>query len=125
VTREVISLYTIDRQRIVAHGMGSGGSLAFYLAFHFRDLVHGVATIGSALAVQPVEGNPQQRLSFFIVAGGKDPLLPSILETKSKLADKKFPLIFRQIPDRGAEYVGADDPAFRELARWIESLDRL
>ena len=35
--RQVMSEYTIDRQRVVAHGMGQGGQMAFYLGFNARD----------------------------------------------------------------------------------------
>jgi S1-C subfamily serine protease/enterochelin esterase-like enzyme len=124
--RDVMSQYTIDKQRVVAHGMGQGGQMAFYLGFHARDLVRGVATSGSVLATQLQENSPAQRLSFFIVAGGKDPLAKSIADTKNKLVDKKFPVVYHEVPDRGHEYLGDEGgPMLEELVRWIDSLDRL
>src|SRR5262249_19141069 len=45
--RDVLAQYTVDRQRVVAHGMGVGGKMAFYIGFNDRDLIRGVATTGS------------------------------------------------------------------------------
>src|SRR5262249_19569883 len=52
---EVMGQYTIDRQRVVAHGMGVGGQMAFYLGFSARDLIRGVATTGAVLTREPKE----------------------------------------------------------------------
>src|SRR5262249_6136876 len=72
--REVMDRYTIDRQRVVAHGMGLGGQFAFYLGLNARELIRGVATTGAALASAAKDNVADQRLAFFVVAGGKDPL---------------------------------------------------
>ena len=45
--RDVMNRYTIDRRRVVAHGMGIGGQMAFHVGFTARDLIRGVATTGS------------------------------------------------------------------------------
>lgn len=121
--REVMGQYTIDRQRVVAHGMGGGGALAFYLAFQARDVVRGVATTGSVNPHQPKENLANQRLSFYVVAGEKDPLVKSIEETKAKLLTQKFPVVYREIRDMGHQYL--DEPTLDELIRWVDSLDRL
>ncbi len=123
VIQELMSTYTIDRQRVVAHGWGSGGQQAFYLGFQARDVIHGVATTGAVLSGPVADSVPNQRLSFFVVTGGKDPLAKDIAETKTKLTEKKLPVVFRDIPDMGSQYLDADTLA--ELARWIDSLDRL
>ena len=76
--RDVMKEYTIDRRRVVAHGMGVGGQMAFYLGFNARDLVRGVATTGAVLGTAPKPTEAGQRLAFFVVAGGKDPLVKDI-----------------------------------------------
>jgi S1-C subfamily serine protease/predicted esterase len=123
LVREVGEQYTIDKQRVLVHGMGLGGQMAFYLGFHNRDTFRGVATTGAVLANQIKEKLPGQPLSFYIIAGGKDPLAPSIAESKTKLIDNKYPVIFRDIPNMGAQYLDLD--TLEELVRWIDSLDRL
>jgi S1-C subfamily serine protease/predicted esterase len=120
--RDIIGEYTVDRRRIIAHGMGIGGQMAFYLGFNARDLVRGVATTGAVLTNQPKENVPTQRLSFFIVAGGKDPLLQSIAETKNRLTEHRFPVVYHEIREMGHDYL--DAVTLHELVRWIDSLDR-
>jgi S1-C subfamily serine protease/enterochelin esterase-like enzyme len=121
--KNVMENYTIDHRRVVAHGMGLGGQMAYYLGFHNRDLVRGVATSGAALTSTPKERVANQPLSFFLVAGGKDPLKDAIKETKTKLVEYKYPVLLRELPNLGHEYL--DVPTLDELVRWIDSLDRL
>jgi S1-C subfamily serine protease len=121
--QEVIGQYTIDRQRIVAHGMGAGGQMAYYLAFASRELFRGAAVSGAVLSSPPKDNIAGQRLSFFIAAGGKDPALKEIAAAKLALADKRFPVMFREVAEMGKEYL--DRTTFEELVRWIDSLDRL
>src|SRR5205823_3383331 len=118
VAREVLKDYTIDRQRIVAHGMGVGGQLAFYLGFNARDLIRGAATTGAVLATQPKDNVPGQRLAFFVVAGGKDPLAKTIAEVKPELVKRKFPVTHREVTEMGKEYL--DRKTFDELVRWLD-----
>jgi serine protease Do len=51
--RTVLGEYTVDRNRVIAHGMGVGGQMAFYIGFHARDLIRGVAVSGAVLGSQP------------------------------------------------------------------------
>ena len=123
ILKELLSQYTIDRQRVIAHGMGVGGQMAFYLGFHLRDLIRGVATTGAALGNPPKDVVPNQPLSFFIVAGEKDPMLKEIEESKAQLEAKKYPVQYRAIPEFGKEYLTL--PIMQELQRWMDSLDRI
>jgi serine protease Do len=120
--RAVMGEYTIDKERVIAHGMGIGGQMAFYLGFNARDLIRGVATTGAILNSAPKDNVANQRLAFFIVAGGKDPLLEGIIDSKTKLAEHKFPIVYREVPEAGNQYL--DGVTLRELIRWIDSLDR-
>jgi S1-C subfamily serine protease len=122
VMREVMGRYTVDPQRVVAHGMGVGGQMAYHLGFQARDLFRGVATTGAVFTEQARENVSNQRLSFFIVAGGKDPFAKAIADSKAKLVEKKFPVLYREIKDMGAQYL--DEPTLKEVVRWIDSLDR-
>ncbi len=119
--------YTIDRQRLVVHGMDQGGEMAFLLGFRSRGLFRGVATTGAALTSKPREKVANQPLSFFLIAGDKDPLRDAIKETKAKLTEYKYPVLFREIKDMGRQYIdgrlGID--TLHELVRWIDSLDRI
>jgi S1-C subfamily serine protease len=122
VVKDVMGHYTVDPQRVVAHGMGVGGQMAFHLAFEARDLFRGVFTTGSVLTGQPKDNVAAQRLSFFVVAGEKDPLAKPIAENLKKLTERKFPVVRREVKDMGAQYL--NEKTLKEAVRWIDSLDR-
>jgi len=122
IVQEVTSQYTVDRQRVVAHGMGIGGQMAFYLGFTARDLIRGVATTGAVMTSTVRDNIASQRLQFFVTAGGKDPLVKEIQESKDKLTAGKFSAIYREVPDLGHQYLDARTLA--ELVRWLDALDR-
>ena len=125
--KAVADSYTVDRRRVVAHGMGLGGEMAFYLGFHDRAQVRGVATTGANLTSAPKEKLAGQPLAFFLISGGKDPLKDAIKDSRTKLADAKYPVVYREVPEMGHQYPdGASSlPALKEMVRWIDSLDRL
>ncbi len=121
----VLGEYTIDKQRIIVHGSGIGGQMAYYLGFNAREQVRGVATVGAVLASQPKDLVPNQRLQFYIAAGQKDPILKDIVDGKPKLTEHKYNVILRVINEKGKEYLNESPDAFREMLRWLDSLDRI
>ncbi len=124
--RAVTTAYTVDRRRIVAHGMGVGGQMAFYMGFAARDTIRGVATVGAVLTANPKERLPNQPLSFFMVVGEKDPILDAVKESEAKLKEYRYPVLLRTLKEKGHDYFDRDtEPMLRELVRWIDSLDRL
>jgi S1-C subfamily serine protease/predicted esterase len=122
--RNLLSTYTIDRQRIVLHGLGGGATLAYWLAFDARDLVRGVAAIGGTMLNEPKDSVAHQRLAFFLVAGGKDPDIEAIKTIKPRLTLKLYPVISEELPEHGNGYL-TDAEQIRKMVRWIETLDRL
>jgi hypothetical protein len=64
-----------------------------------------------------------QPLSFYLQVGGKDPLKDSVVESRKKLLEQKYPVVYHEDKDAGHQYL--DDKVLEELARWIDSLDRL
>jgi serine protease Do len=121
--KTVIGQYTIDRTRVVAHGMGNGGQMAFYVGFNARDTIRGVATVGSVLGTNPKENIANQPLSFFVSGGDKDPLIKDIAQSRDLLIEKRFPVVFREMKESGKEYF--DAPTFADLVSWLDSLDRI
>jgi serine protease Do len=119
---DVLAHYTVDRQRIVAHGMSVGGQLAIHMGFTARDLIRGVATVG-AVVTEPQDNVPAQRLAFFLSVGDRDPLVRAVSACKARLRQKGLPTAYREIPSRGREYL--DDERLREVVRWVDSLDKL
>jgi S1-C subfamily serine protease len=121
--KAVTDAYNVDKRRVIAHGMGVGGQMAFYLGFNARAVIRGVATTGAAMGNNPKERIANQPLAFFIVAGSKDPLKDGIKASRDKIADLKYPAIYREIENLGHQYLTLE--IFEEFIRWIDSFDRL
>jgi S1-C subfamily serine protease/predicted esterase len=121
--KRVLGQYTVDRSRVVAHGMGNGGQMAFYVGFNVRDVFRGVATVGSVLGTAPKENVANQPLGFFIAVGDKDPLLKDVQASKAALDERRFPVVYRELKEFGKEYL--DEKTFAELLNWFDSLDRI
>ena len=120
---EALKPYTLDRNRVIVHGTGIGGQMGLYMSFAARDLVRGAAVSGAALGTPAKDNLPNLPLSFFLIAGDKDPLLKEIKETVDKLKEKKFPTIYREIKDFGKEYI--DQKTLDELVIWLDTMDRI
>jgi serine protease Do len=120
--RDVIGNYTIDRTRIIAHGMANGGQMAFNLAFRGRELFRGAAAVGAVMN-EPQDNAPGQRLSFYVACGDRDPVVKAVSQTRQRLVAHRYPVYYREFPNRGREYLTAE--AFAELVRWVDMLDRL
>ena len=121
--QQAVAGFTIDRSRVVVHGMGNGGSMAMYLAFNARDLIRAAVVSGAVLNGNAKDNLPNQPLSFYVVAGDKDPLIKEIKDTNEKLKAKKFPVIFRELKDFGKEYL--DQKTLTEICNWLDALDRI
>jgi serine protease Do len=121
--KTVLGQYTIDRTRVIAHGQGVGGQMAFYAGFNARDVFRGVCAVGAALGNPPKDNVANQPLSFFIAAGDKDPILKDIVEGRDLLKEKRFPVLYREMKESGKEYF--DVKTFEEFLSWADSLDRI
>lgn len=121
--KDVVSSYTVDRTRIVAHGEGVGGQMAAYLGFNAREYIRGVAMTGATLGTAPKDNLPGQRINFFVIAGDKHPDFKEIEAAPAALREKKHPTVWRPIKDLGKEYM--DQPTLTELGHWLDSLDRI
>ncbi len=120
----VFNEYTIDRQRVIVHGSGIGGQMAYYLGFNARDVFRGCVPVGATLATNPKDPLPNQPISFYVVGGAKDPTIKDIEKGPSLLKDKKYPVWMRVMKESGKEYVNDDADIFREMVRWMDALDR-
>lgn len=121
--RKILADYTIDRSRIVTHGLGQGASFALYVAFDSREWVRGAAVFGGALPTLPRDLTGLQ-LSFFLVGGGRDPEIEAFRAIKPAMEERKFPVNYRELPEHGNGYV-TDPGVLRSLLSWIEGLDRI
>ncbi len=122
--RGLLQTYTIDRQRIVAHGLGQGGTLALFLGMDAPEVFSGVASVGGVWVQSAKEPRPGQRLFFFLASGGKDPNIEAIRVVKERVSERQYPIWTVDIPDLGTGYL-PDADLLRRLVFWIETLDRI
>lgn len=120
-TRETMKTYTIDRQRVVTHGLAVGGSMALHLAFNHRDLYRGAGIVG-ATATGIKDNVANQRLSFYIAAGSFDQIVKSIADSRIKLAERRYPAFYTEMEKRGRDYL--TEKQINEMARWLDTLDQ-
>jgi serine protease Do len=120
--KDVMGRYTIDRRRVVAHGMGVGGQMAYHLGFTARELIRGVATTGAVGNVAKKDNLSNRRLSFYLMAGDRDPLFKAVADVRTRLVERNFPVIFREVVNMGRQY--PNEELLRDLGRWIDVLDR-
>ena len=55
----------------------------------------------------------------------RDERFKAIQDNKAALVQQKFPVVLRELAERGHEYLETSAATLKELARWIDSLDRL
>jgi serine protease Do len=121
---QVTDKYHVDRTRVVAGGQEAGGAMAYLLATTNREWIHAVAAVDAAApAGSPAPPNdPVLRMAFYIAEAEKSPAKGAIDETVTRLRAEKYPVT---VHDLGSTQRGLNAAELSELARWIDSLDRL
>jgi predicted esterase len=94
------------------------------LGINQREVIRAACPVGAVLASNPKDPVANQRVEFLVIAGAKDPLSKEIAEAPKKLAEKKYKALYREMKQSGKEYVNDDPPVFREMVRWMDSLDK-
>ncbi len=119
---EIGSTYTIDPARVVVVGREGGGTLASLAAFRNRELVRGLALIDAPLAGPPGENEPLKRLAVYVAKAAGSDKAKQIERSITALREKKFPVTEK---DLGKKPRDLNDDELSELARWIDTLDRI
>jgi serine protease Do len=121
---DVSGKYHVDRARTIACGQEGGGGMAYLFALANREVVHGVAAIGAALpaGAQVPANDPMLRMAFYIAEPQKDPLKSQIKATIDHFRSEKYPVTEKDLGP-APRSLSADE--LSELARWIDSLDRI
>ena len=123
VVEHVLKEYRIDRSRIVIHSFARGGAFASVLAFENHEQVRGLALASSVLQVPPPEAHPSYPFRFFFSIGQADRAGDILNRRVEVLHEMKFAVTVQKTAARERGYLDTDEVA--ELARWIDSLDRI
>lgn len=72
-----IDSFSIDPQRVFVAGFSEGGFMTFRLACELQQKINGFAAVAAALTLdQIVECTPDTAVSFMMINGTRDPVLP-------------------------------------------------
>jgi serine protease Do len=120
----VIGKYNIDPQRIVVFGDKSGGSMAFLTGLAHTNLFRGIAVVDAAppARTKMPAADPVHRLAFYLALANKSPTAAAEKSVAAKLAQAKFPVTLKSLGEKPRELTDAE---LAELARWIDTLDRI
>jgi len=119
---DVIDDYTTDPARVAVAGREGGGTLAAMVALRNRDLVRGLALVDAPLAGRPPENDPLKRLVIYVAHSAESTHAGAIRRALKQLDDMKVPVTRR---DLGEQSRDLNDDELAELARWIDTLDKI
>lgn len=119
---QVHSRYTIDPTRVVACGQQDGGKLACLLALADRELVRAVVVVGAPLVGRIPPNAPEHPLAFYVARAAEDPKAEQIDQSVQSVRAMKYPVCLK---DLGKKPRALTAEELLELARWIDTLDRI
>ena len=119
----ILSMYTIDRNRIVVHGQQAGGSMSYLVGFAHRDLIRGVAPLDAALPARTTikANDPSERLAFYAFNVKESKLAKASAAGVKRLTAAKYPVTTVQLNDKS----GLSDSDRMQFLQWVDSLDRI
>jgi serine protease Do len=122
---QFLQKYRIDRNRVVVHAFTSGGRFAAALAYDNREQIRGLALASGLLAAPPPENHPSYPFRFFFSYPDTGAARDRIERVAKVLREMKYAVTLQSTKASGRtpEYPQAD--AIAELARWVDSLDRI
>jgi hypothetical protein len=119
---QVAAQYSMDPSRVVVCGRQSGGTVAFAAGFRYAPMVRGVVAVDGPAEGRIPETDPIHRLSIYVATAAKSRAAGRIRETVSQLRRMHYPVTAKDLGPEPRDLT-ADEMA--ELARWIDTLDRI
>jgi poly(3-hydroxybutyrate) depolymerase len=125
VIEHFLKTYRVDRNRIVVHSFTLGGRFAAALAFENREQIRGLALASSLLTSPPPESHPNYPFRFFLSYAKASPASDRFGMVSKVLREMKYAVTLQTTisTSRAPTYPGTE--ATSELARWVDSLDRI
>ena len=123
VVEQFVKDYRVDANRLVVHSYGRGGGFAAFMAFENRERVRGLALASSMLQVPPPEADPSYPFHFFFSVNRGDRAEDQLQRRIEVLHELKYAVTVQKSSDHEHDYLDVDEVG--EVARWIDSLDRI
>jgi len=115
--------HSVDRRRVVAHGVDQGAQMALHLALTGKESPAGVAILNAGWTGTVRDKIPGRGTAFFLLVGATDPTRPAVQDLFNRLYQKNYAVISRIINQANASYLDAAQMA--ELAAWMDAMDTL
>lgn len=115
--------YRIDPQRIVAHGMGTGGELAFDFVFRYRDIYSAGMVISAPMRQMPAETESRNVPQFLLLTVTGSPEAELVNQTNTLLQEMQLPTSLVPFEQELPGY--PPEETVETMARWVDSLDRI
>jgi serine protease Do len=119
---EMAGKYNVDPTRVAVHGHEAGGTLAYLAAFRNREIIRAVAAVEAMPAGGAPENEPTHRLAIYTATAAKSRLARPIEAAVAALRKLKIPVTVKDLGEL-PRYLNPEELA--ELARWIDTLDRI
>lgn len=119
---KIAERYSVDPNRVVVCGAQSGGTLAIAAGFRYAQLVRGVVAVDAPADGALPEPNPARRLEFFLATAARSRVATLVHQTIAQLRQRHYPVVVKDLGEEPRELTAAE---IAELARWIDTLDRI
>jgi serine protease Do len=121
---DCVANYNIDPARIAVYGFQTGGSMAYLVGVEQVERVRAIIAIDALPPPRTkLAGNdPINRLAFFLGQAEKSAAAAGLKQLISILQAAKFPVTQKAFADQPRDL---NDDELRELARWLDALDRI
>jgi len=119
---QIAAQYTVDPDRVVVCGRQTGGTVAMLAAMRYPQVVRAAVAVDAPAEGRIPEIDPARRLSFYLATAASSRSAGRIRETVSRLRQMHHPVT---VKDLGPEPRDLRADEVSELARWIDSLDRI
>jgi serine protease Do len=121
---DVIGRYNIDTTRIAAYGYQAGGAMAYLVGFEHVDRIRAIAAVDSAPPprAKVPDSDPINTLAFYLGTAEKSPAAAALKALIARLQAAKLPVTQKSL---GAQPRDLTADELAELARWVDTLDRI
>jgi serine protease Do len=119
---QIAAQYAVDANRVVVYGRQTAGAVAVAAAFRYPQLVRAVVALDAPAEGQIPENDPGHRLAFYLGWAKKAAMAGAVRETAGTLRRMRYPVTEKDLGEKSRELSREE---LAELARWIDTLDRI